>query len=202
MKDINVTILANRTKYDMTSDLLEIKKWFGGNRGVSLNFRPTVKTDISGYRTIEQKNSFGNYQYVLTGADELVRPYLHADDNICILVIQGAKEFGQQCPSECVEKTYIPGTKTALITVNADDQFSDQKPNFYIWLSHAIKHALFTIANYDGYALEDCMDVLTGINGQPLYYFRNYEPDNVNSNHINAMERLYPWIFNLPKKKS
>lgn len=200
MIHINVRLLLNRVQYDPTADLKKISDYLTP-RGVVPTFS-IQDTDITGYTTVEQKNPFGNYQYVLNGAETLVEPFLKESDDICVLVIQGYKEFGTTMPSECENKVYIPGTQTVFISVNADDPFSDTQPNFFIWLLHAIYHGLGTMASYAGFPVDDCMDVLTNFTGQKLYYFRNYEPEDVNSNHINMMERLQPWISSNPQKKS
>lgn len=189
MRNFNVKLLLNRVKYDPTKDLGEISAYFHV-RGVNFTFNK-VKTDITGYSVTSVTNPFGNQQNILSGAESLVKPYLSPSDHICALVIQGYKEFDVQCPSESEDKQYISNTKTVFLSANADDNFYDQYPNFKIWLMHELVHALATIAQYEGFNVIDSMDILTLDNGQKLYYFRNYEPEDVNSNFIRTFESFY-----------
>lgn len=189
MRIIKTKVLLNRVQYDVTRDLAWINDYLK-RHGVSNSF-DIVRTDISGYSVASVKNPYGNYQYVLTGAESLVRPYLDETDDICALVIRGYDEFGTSCPSESEDKSFIPGTRTVFLSANADDIFYDQDPNFRIWLLHEIMHALGTIAIGEGFNVNDCMDVLVAPNGVRLYYFLNYDPENVNSNFINMWERFY-----------
>lgn len=191
MKNITIKLLLNRTVYNMTDDLSYIKD-FLSVRGINVTWR-VITTDISGYTVTEITNVFGNQQYVLSGAEPLVKPYLAPDDDICALIIQGFKEFNIKCPSESEDKQFIEGTKTVFLSANADDSFYDQVPNFRIWLMHEILHALGTIAINKGFPIVDCMDVLY-INGRPLYYYYNQTPEYPNSNFINQIERLEKWI--------
>lgn len=188
MRNITVALLLNRVQYDVSKDLVDIFSYFY-RRGVNITFK-SQRTDIHGYTVGMVQNPMGNYQNVLQGAEPLVQPYLHAED-ICVLVIQGFKEFGTQVPSESANKQYMPGTKTVFIAANADDVFYDQHPNFKIWLMHELVHALCTIALQSGFPVIDSMDTLTLENGQTLFYFRNYEPEDVNSNFIRTFESMY-----------
>lgn len=193
MKQINIKLLLNRTVYNMTDDLKYIKEYMHA-RGVQINWN-IITTDITGYSITTTVNPFGNEQNVLTGAEALVKPYLSPTDDICALCIQGFKEFGVNCPSEREDKQFIPGTKTVFLSINADDSFYDQVPNFRIWFMHEITHALGTIAMQEGYPIVDTMDKMTLANGQTVYYFRNYEPENVNSNFTNMFEQFYSTGF-------
>lgn len=192
MKDITIKMLLNRIQYDVTGDLQKIKDFFTP-RNINISF-DIIQTDIKGYGVREVVNPFGNYQYVIDIDPVTLKSHLSASDDICMLVIEGFKEFGAQCPSESENKSFIPGTKTVFLSANADDEFYDTEPNFQIWLMHEIMHALVTIARSKGFSAVDCMDVMTNFSGQVLYYFMNYEPNNPNSNFINTMEYLEPWI--------
>lgn len=189
MKDIHLKLLLNRVQYDCSKDLSEIFTYFH-KRGISLTFNK-VHSDIHGYAVKSVQNSFGNFQNVLTGGEELVKPYLDPADDICALVIQGFKEFGDKVPSESSERMYIPGTKTVLLYSLADDNFEDEYPNFKVWLMHEIMHALCTIANIEGFPVVDSMDRLLAENGQVLYYHLNYDFENPNSNFIRTFESFY-----------
>lgn len=189
MRNISVKLLLNRVQYDPTNDLAEISAYFF-QRGISLDFK-SVHTDIRGYSVKSITNPFGNQQNVIANAEPLVTPYLDPTDNICALIIQGYKEFGTQCPSESEDRQFIPNTKTVFLSANADDDFYDQEPNFKIWLMHELVHAIATIATNEGFPVVDSMDILTLDNGQKLYYFRNYEPEDPNSNFIRTFESFY-----------
>lgn len=196
-KQIKVKVLLNRVIYNPTADLSAIASYFAP-RLIDMSF-DVQKVDITGYTTVKQLNPMGNYQYVLNDIDGPVTQFLDETHDICVLVINGIKEFGVKCPSECAEKQYVAGTKTVLMSVNADDPFSNTQPNFYMWLLHGLKHTLGTMSGYDGFPVDDCMDRLINCNGQMLYYFRNYEPEDVNSNHIIMMELLNPWLISQKK---
>lgn len=189
MKQFSVKVLLNRIQYDIHADLLDIYNYFEV-RGVQFTF-VTQFTDIRGYSVGLVTNPFGNQQYVLSGVEPLVKPFLSPTDDICCLVIQGFNEFGVKCPSESEDKQFIPGTKTVFLSANADDSFYNQEPNFKIWLMHELMHALGTIATNEGFPIIDSMDILTLDNGQKMYYFLNYDPTNVNSNFTRTWESFY-----------
>lgn len=191
MKNINIKLLLNRVVYDPTNDLKYISD-FLSEREINITWN-IVKTDIKGYGVRTVTNPMGNLQTVLDGAEPLVTPFLSPTDNICVLAIEGVKEFGNNCPSESTDKSFLPGTKTTFCSVNADDFWIDAEPNFRVWLMHEVMHALGTIATNAGFPIVDCMDVLV-INGRPLYYYSNQTPEYPNSNFINQLERLQPWI--------
>lgn len=192
MKNIKIKLLTNRIAYDMSADLDAITAYMKEHL-VNIFF-DIVKVDIKGYDVQLIKNQFGNEQYVLIGAEPLVLPFVNNSDDICCLVLEGFNEFDKNCPSESEDKVFLPGTKTVFIATNADDAFYNVKPNFQIWLQHELMHALGTISINAGFPVVDCMDILVAPNGVNLYYFLNYEPDNVNSNFINMWERLIPWL--------
>lgn len=194
MKNIHVKLLLNRIQYDVSKDLEYIKQYFAV-RDYGINILWLIEhVDIAGYTVTEVENVMGGYQPVISGAETLVKPFLSSTDDICVLVIEGFKEFGNQCPSECEEKQYIPNTKTIFCCANADDLFYDQTPNFRIWLMHELMHALGTMSNYAGFPVDDCMDVLIAENGKKLFYYLNQTPEDVNSNFTNMFERIYPWL--------
>lgn len=191
MKTVTVKLLLNQTHYSMTDDLAYIKE-FMAERGVEIIWKLQA-VNLTGYSVKQVTNPFGNLQYVLTGAEPLVLPFIETGDDICALIIKGFEEFGDKCPSESEDKAFLPGTKTVFLSANADDAFYDVVPNFRIWLLHELMHALGTIASSQGFPVIDCMDVLY-IQGKPLYYYYNQDPSFPNSNFINMFERLEKWI--------
>lgn len=195
VKNLSVKLLLNRIQYDPSKDLAEIFAYFF-RRGVNLTFKP-VHTDITGYGVTSVQNPMGNYQNVLTGAQELVEQYLANDgsDDICALIIEGYKEFGNQIPSESESRQYMLGTQTVFLSANADDSFYDTYPNFKIWLMHELMHAIGTIAATSGFPVVDAMDVLVAENGQKLFYYLNQTPEDVNSNFERTFESFYATGF-------
>ncbi len=198
-KQIEVKLLLNRIQYDVTDDLAWITA-FLKPRLIDITF-DIQTTDLSGYATMQVQNSMGNMQYTMNPdtVNPLVTPFLSPTDEICVLVIEGTKEFGAQAPSECEEKQYITGTNTLLCVANADDVFYDQVPNFRIWLMHELYHAFASMSNYAGFPVADCMDVLITPLGKELFYYLNETPENVNSNFTILMERLNPWLISQKK---
>lgn len=189
MRNINIKILINRVEYSMTDDLAYIKDYLF-KRGVAVHWS-IVATDLTGYHITTTVNPFGNEQNILTGAEPLVKPYLSPSDDIVAFCIQGWKEFGVNMPSESEDRQYITGTKTVFLSINADDIFYNEVPNWRIWFLHEIMHALCTIANNEGYEAVDSMDTLIVSNGQRFFYYLNYDPENPNSNFIRTFESLY-----------
>lgn len=185
--------MLNRIQYDPRPDLIATDLYFR-RHGVDLNII-TQDTDLHGYSVTEIKNTMGNFQYVLSGGEAVVKPLLGKSDDVCVLVIQGSKEFGAKCPSESAGKSYIPGTKTVFLSCNADDQFYDAEPNFKIWLQHELLHALCTIARESGFNPIDSMDVLIDSEGNTHFYYLNQFPDDVNGNFVRTWESLYSTGF-------
>lgn len=189
MRNINIRLLLNRTKYDIFEDLTYAMNYFKA-RGIVLTF-VTQHVNISGYTSnLHSNTSNGFTQYILDGAKPLIESYITDTDDICILVLQGYKEFLQKCPSTS-EQGYLDNGKTIFTNLNADDNFNDQVPNFRIWMMHEIMHALGKMAQKEGYPIDDCMDIMKTSTGQTLYYHLNYEPENPNSNFINMFEQFY-----------
>lgn len=189
MRKVRTRLLLNRTVYDVTEDLSYIREYMS-RHGVDMSF-DIVHTDITGYSVSEIENPFKKFQYVLSGAEPLVLPYAKREDDICVLVVQGFREFGTRDPSESATRQFLPGTNTIFCVATADDPFQDQVPNFRIWIMHELMHALCHIAVNGGYDVTDSMDVLTNSSGQVLYYFMNYSPDDVNGNFVRTWESLY-----------
>lgn len=189
MKNFTLKLLLNRVQYDTRQDIAWITDYLH-KRGMQLNVS-IVHSDITGYTVKSIENVFGNYQNILAGAEPLVKPYLSPADDICVLVIQGYKEFDKAIPSESLQHVYIPGTKTLFASANADDPFYDEVPNFRVWLLHEILHAIAQIAIHEGYPIVDPLDVMILPNHQTVFYHLVYDPENVNSAAVNLIEQFY-----------
>ena len=191
MKKLSVQLYVNRLGFNITPLLLYVKD-YNFRHGIDLHFN-TVGVAVTGYKSSDFAPLAGragiNY-CVLEGAETLVP---HSDADIDIFMFdqsEWATPPGSKYP-------ILPNTPTSSTFWNIDKPFiaygvyPPQLGSYMLMLIHELMHAYNKIAVHEGFPVVDMMDMLTLPDGTQQPYYLNDQPDNVNSNFINAWEQYY-----------
>lgn len=189
MKTLHIQLYVNRLGFDITPLILYAKA-YNLKHGIDLQFN-TVGVNVMGYKSSEFAEVRPGINYcVLLGAEQLVP---HSDADIDIFMFDQSEWHtppGSAYP-------LLPDTPTSVTRWNVDKPFISYGVyppilgNYEIVLIHELMHAYNELAVHEGFNVTDMMDMLTLPDGTKQPYYLNDQPDNVNSNFINAWEQLH-----------
>lgn len=184
---MKVKVFLNRIKIPYQDDFNKAKEYFL-KHGVDVEFEFT-QINITGYK-VEQEN-FGSVgmRLQITGHENQLTL---SNDYISIFAFDG-NEFPLSKLPTSKAKRLPNGVLVTLMTYKEGDATRET----YLTLIHELMHAFNLLLASKGVNLEDPMDIMFR-NGKWLQYYKNDQPDALDSNFGEAWKILTP---NLSKLK-
>lgn len=180
---MKVKVYLNRIKVYIKDDFDRAGEYFA-RHGLPIEFE-FINSDIKGYKVVTENFGSVGYRQQITGHEKLI-PL--SNDYITIFAFNGNEYPLQKIPtSKC--GTFPNGVLVTLMTYKEGDVVGET----YSTLIHELMHALFWQLRKRGVNLEDPMDIFFK-DGKWLQYYKNDQPEAIDSNFGEAWKRLTPWI--------